>query len=167
MPLVSTDPELTSLPALKLVGTVSFMNFFGDESSVRFFGETWERYHAELGRIQRRINPDRCFGLQLYPKNFPDDSRWYYGAVTEVETLDHPQESDFVSKYLPEAEYYKFTVRGPVTEIGLAFRKIYEEWLPKSGAKIAGTYDLECYDHRFTAPDSPDSETDILIPRAE
>ena len=45
-------------------------------------------------------------------------------------------------------EYLKFTVEGPVTEVGPAFRQIYDSWLPTSGVKLTGYYDLEMYDER-------------------
>jgi predicted transcriptional regulator YdeE len=60
----------------------------------------------------------------------------------------------------------KFTVDGPVTEVGTAFRFIYDQWLPKSGIKLAGYYDLEAYDERFTGPCNADSQMDILLPLA-
>ena len=100
--------------------------------------------------------------MELYPAGFPADHRWYYMACTEVEGLEEPFPSGMLSRYIPACQYVKFTVRGPVTEIAPAFQYIYKDWLPKSGVKIAGTYDLELYDSRFVDPCSEDSLVDIL-----
>lgn len=165
MPLVSTEPTTCELPDLKLVGTCSFADFFSN-GQVTLFGETWERLIQNPVDYELRVDPDQHFGLELYPPEFPKDRRWYYCACCEVKKFEAVYPSCIVARFIPAAKYLKFTVAGPVTEIGPAMRHIYDQWLPNAGVKLAGYYDLEYYDERFKGACDPDSMTDILLPLA-
>lgn len=162
MPLVSTEPSEIELPELKLVGTCAFADFFDGQMSL--FGETWERLLKHQIDDSLRAHPNRSFGLELYPPEFPQDRRWYYCACVEVKDLAMPYPPSMVARFIPAALYLKFTVAGPVAEVAQAFRHIYDIWLPASGVKLAGYYDLEFYDERFKGPEAVDSEMDILLP---
>jgi AraC family transcriptional regulator len=164
MPLITTNPTEIELPDLRLVGACAFADFFAGQQSL--FGETWERLMRCPIPDKYRVQPHRSFGLELFPKNFPQDRRWYYCACDEVNTLEAPYPGDFISRFIPAARYLKFSVAGPVTEVAPAFRKIYEHWLPNAGVKLAGYYDLECYDERFKGPCNAESLMDILLPLA-
>jgi AraC family transcriptional regulator len=165
MPLISTEPTEIELPDLKLVGACTFCNFFAD-SQKNLFADTWERSCHQPIPNEKRANPNRSFALELYPPDFQKDRRWYYMACVEVKDLNETYPSSFVSRFIPAARYLKFTVQGPVTEVGPAFRTIYDELLPNSGRKIARYYDLEHYDERFKGPCDDSSQMDILIPLA-
>jgi AraC family transcriptional regulator len=165
MPLVSTEPTTCELPDLKLVGTCAFADFFANDQR-RLFGETWERLHAHPIDVALRAHPNRSFALELYPPEFPKDPRWYYFACEEVKDFDVVFPSCMVARFIPAARYLKFTVSGPVTEVGPAFRFLYEKWIPASGVKLAGYYDMEMYDERFNGPCAADSLMDILLPLA-
>jgi predicted transcriptional regulator YdeE len=164
VPLVSTEPTRFTLPDLKLVGTCAFADFFSNNQHT-LFGETWERFLKHVGEVNNRANSTQMFGMELYPQEFPTDRRWYYFACVEVKDLAVPHPPNMVSRFIPAAEYLRFTVDGPVTEIGSAMRYICDEWLPKSGVKRAH-YDLEFYDERFKGSCDPNSQMDILIPLA-
>jgi predicted transcriptional regulator YdeE len=164
MPLVSTEPTRLKLPDLKLVGTCAFADFFSNNQHT-LFGETWERFLKHIGEIKNRANPTQMFGIELYPQEFPTDRRWYYMAAVEVTDLASPQPRDMVARFIPAAEYLRFTVAGPVTEIGPAMRIICDQWLPKTNLK-RGHYDLEFYDERFKGSCDVNSQMDILIPLA-
>jgi|GEM_PF-1632945 len=163
MPLISTEPEFTELPDLNLVGTCSFADFFSDNLFDQF-GETWSRFIKCQEHIQAQLPTGRCFGLELYPQDFPTDRRWYYLACLEVSSLQIQQPPDIVSRFIPANSYLKFTVAGSIAELAPSFRYIYDEWLPQSDVKLKGFYDLEYYDARFHGPDADDSEIDILLP---
>jgi AraC family transcriptional regulator len=165
MGLISTEPTTCKLPELKLVGTCSFANFFENGQQV-LFGETWERLCECKIDNELLANPKRSFALELYPPSFPKDHRWYYCACREVKSFEMEYPSNLMFRYVPAAEYAKFTVRGPVTGVGPAFRQIYDQWLPKAGVKLKGYYDLEYYDERFKGPCDEYSEIDILLPLA-
>jgi len=126
--------------------------------------ETWHRLLAHQDKIRNTANTGRCFGLELYPPDFMKDKRWYYMACMEVTSLTIPLPFHLVTRFIPASRYVKFTVTGPVTEIGSAFRYVYDEWLPQSGVKVASPYDLELYDDRFKGPENEQSQTDILLP---
>jgi AraC family transcriptional regulator len=165
MPLVSNDPTPWELPDLKLVGACTFANFF-ENNQHTLFPETWARLHQSKLDGEQLANPTRSFGLELYPPGFPKDHRWYYCACVEVKSFEITYPSNLLFRFIPAAKYLKFTVEGPVTEIGPSFRYIYQEWLPKAGVKLAGFYDLEMYDERFKNPSDPSSQVDILLPLA-
>jgi AraC family transcriptional regulator len=165
MPLITTEPTEIELPDLKLVGTCTFCDFFSNNQQ-NLFGERWERFCHHPIPTEKRANPNRSFALELYPPEFPKDRRWYYMACVEVKDLADVYPSALMSRFIPAARYLKFTVGGPVTEVGPAFRKIYDEWLPKSTVKLAGYYDMEQYDERFKGPCEADSQMDILLPLA-
>jgi predicted transcriptional regulator YdeE len=165
MPLVSEDPTFCELPDLKLVGPCAFGDFFSNNQQC-LFGETWERLHQHMIPDELRIHHNRSFALELYPPEFPKDRRWYYCACVEVKTFETRYPSNMIARFIPAARYAKFTVAGPITEVGPTFRFLYDQWLPKSGIKLAGYYDMEAYDERFKGPCSPDSMMDILLPLA-
>jgi predicted transcriptional regulator YdeE len=165
MGLISTEPTTLKLPDLKLVGACSFANFFNNGQQV-LFGETWQRLHECKIDNELLANPKRSFALELYPPGFPKDHRWYYCACVEVKSFEAEYPPNLLFRYIPAAEYVKFTVKGPVTEVGPAFRQIYDHWLISAGVKLKGYYDLESYDERFKGPCDADSVMDILLPLA-
>jgi predicted transcriptional regulator YdeE len=164
MPLITTEPAEIALPDLKLVGACAFADFFDNQRHL--FGETWERLFHHLVAEENRAHPHRSIALELYPPEFPKDPRWYYLACVEVKDLAAEYPSSLVSRFIPAARYLKFTVAGPVTDVGPAFRQIYDQWLPNAGVKLAGYYDLEYYDERFKGPCDAGSQMDILLPLA-
>jgi predicted transcriptional regulator YdeE len=165
MTLISTEPTTCNLPDLKLVGACSFANFFENNQQV-LFGETWQRLHEVTLDKELLAKPTRSFALELYPPSFPKDHRWYYTACVEVKSFEKVYPSHLMFRFIPAAEYLKFAVKGPVTEVGPAFRQIYDTWLPSAGVKLKGYYDMEMYDEGFTDPCDPESIMHILLPLA-
>jgi predicted transcriptional regulator YdeE len=165
MTLLSTEPTTLKLPDLKLVGACSFANFFENNQQV-LFGETWHRMCECKIDDELLANPMRSFALELYLPSFPKDHRWYYCPCVEVKSFEHEYPSNLMFRFIPAAEYVKFAVKGPVTAVGPAFRQIYDSWLPTSGAKLKGYYDLEMYDEEFKGPCEPESIMHILLPLA-
>ncbi|MBE7463839.1 MAG: GyrI-like domain-containing protein [Planctomycetes bacterium] len=167
MPLLSNEPKRIELPDLRLVGACGFANFFEAEIGQQI-GGVWDRFFSHFAQIEKlKKESSGLFGLELYPPGFPkQEPRWYYMACAEVETLDAPQPSAFVSRFIPASAYACFTHRGTLDGLPKAFRTLYDEWLPASGVKLRGTHDLERYDDRFKGPADPESEVDILLPLA-
>jgi AraC family transcriptional regulator len=164
MPLVSNEPTTCDLPDLKLVGTCTFADFFNGKTDL--FGETWERFIQNPIDLKLRVNANRHFGLELYPPQFSQDRKWYYFACCEVNSFEAVYPSNMVARFIPAAQYLKFSVAGTVLELAPAFRQIYDHWLPKAGVKLAGYYDFEFYDERFKGPCDENSVIDILLPLA-
>jgi predicted transcriptional regulator YdeE len=164
MPLVSEEPATCELPDLHLVGTCTYADFFNGKMDL--FGETWERFIQHPIDFNLRTNADEHFGLGLYPPEFPQNKTWYYFACCAVKSADVVYPASMVARFIPASRYLKFTVAGAVTELAPAFRFIYDQWLPKSGVKLAGYYDLEYYDERFKGPCDASSQIDVLLPLA-
>lgn len=164
MPLVSEDPRTIELPDLRLVGTMSLVDFRENQDPA-VFQETWARF-SELGDTlsPHRTNPERTFGLNLFPPTFPGDMRWYYGACVEVTTLEQDYPSSLLARYLPAASYHAFEVVGPASEIAPAYDRAWEILAGIHGGKPTCPVNLELYDQRFTGPDDPSARMDLLFP---
>jgi predicted transcriptional regulator YdeE len=163
MPLLSPEPTTIELPELLLAGACNFANFF-ENNQWSLFGNAWERLMMHVSEVPNRAPGGRMFGLELYPPEFCEDKKWYYCACVEVTSLSVNLPPNLLCRFLPAAMYAKFSVQGNVTELAPAFRYIYDEWLPKSGVKLKGTYDLEMYDAEFKGPCDANSITHLLLP---
>ena len=84
MGLLSETPSHVELPELKLVGAMSLVDFRGGPDPAAF-ADTWARYFPHANELSGAlVEPKRSFGLNLFPPEFPEDMRWYYGACVEV-----------------------------------------------------------------------------------
>ncbi len=163
MGLISEQPREIELPELRLVGAMTLIDFCeGDDNAA--FGEVWERFFTHLESLSgARTNPERMFGLNLFPPAFPADRRWYYGACVEVDTLDRDFSSAFVSRCVPASTHLAFEVQGTVAEIAPAYDRAWELVAPRFAGETGCPVNLELYDERFLGPDNPESRTDLLF----
>jgi AraC family transcriptional regulator len=71
---------------------------------------------------------------------------------------------EMVGKVLPPARYVRFVHKGRAKEMWMTLDFIYQTRLPKSGNLVAAPFELYLYGDDYGGPDSPDSETEVLIP---
>lgn len=89
------------------------------------------------------------------------------GFIYSIAVEDNPGITDIppdASRFsVPASTWGKFTIRGPVSSsLQPAIRKIFDEWLPGSGWKHAGTAELEYY--ADGNPEAPDYVSEYWIP---
>jgi len=152
-PSSALPPQILSLPELLLAGIA----YHGDSQDGALSG-TWAAF-SRLS-IPHQLQPPQHFGLWSYPGTFRLNRDFDYLAGTAV-TAAPPE---LVSQRLPAATYAAFEHHGSIATIRCTYTYAYGEWLPHSGYQLAGQYDLEAYDARFTGPDQDDSVLRILIP---
>jgi AraC family transcriptional regulator len=136
------NPTFEELPEMKLVGIAEF----GNPMEGMNIGELWDRFIKVAGEIKNRIDSDDCYGVETYPPGFPNPFKFTYFAGYKVSDLDViPIRT--VAKTLPKSLYAIFKVEGGTDKIAGTFKKVYGEWLPTSGYRLAYPFDLELYRH--------------------
>lgn len=163
MGLVSETPREVELPDLNLVGVMALVDFRTQQDPAVFL-DTWQLFYPHADSLKAaQTTPNRSFGLNLFPMDFPEDMRWYYGACVEVVSLERDFPPCFLSRFLPAAKYHAFEVVGPVSEIGPAFQQSAAIVAGLSGGDQPISLNLELYDQRFTGPDDPESRMELLF----
>ena len=158
---------MLQLPTLKFVEKRQVhligMSIFGNFHEQPMIPQLWQEFSPYISKIPNRVNPEQCFGLEVYTDSFMKTKQWHYMVAVEVDTLENIP--IFASaKTLPPNQYAVFTHKGLISSISQTFDYIYNTWLPKSDYEIAASYDFEFYDERFKEGQSEDSETDIYLP---
>lgn len=132
-----------------------------------------------IGKNENREIP-QMWGEQFFPRlpeitNGVEDGIFYglcscagvengfsYVAAREVSSLDNIPEG-MVGKTVPTATYAVFTHIGSLEDLSKTYEQIHKQWLSNSDYEMAGNYEFEYYDERFT-DFSPTSEMDIYVP---
>lgn len=154
------EPNIADKPAIKAVGLAGE---FSPETQPEI-PALWRRFWARHKEIAAAVE-GHTFGLCIGVDNGEDT--FTYAAALEVENLDNVPDG-MQAFDLPPQTYAIFTVplagKEPIgTEIGRAFRFIWNTWLPKSGYTFARAPEIEYYDRRFNA-DTLSGEIDLYIP---
>jgi AraC family transcriptional regulator len=155
---VAAPPQILRNPALLLVG----LAYHGDNSDGKLAG-IWQDFMGQIEAIPCQILPRQTYGLWRYPNNFQVNRDFDYLAAVAVETLSLLP-LKLAAARLPTHHYARFEHHGPLQTIRQTYLHIYGEWLPQSGHRLAGNYDLEYYDERFTGVDREDAILNILVP---
>jgi AraC family transcriptional regulator len=155
----SMTPKIISLDQMLIAGVVCHGN-----NSQGEIQKLWPVYNENVLGIETRINDAYYYGVQVYPPDFFKTGRWFYMAGVEVKHLDGLPVV-LTGKVIPANKYAVFTHKGPLFpgKIVATYRYIYDKWLPESGHKQAGFYDLERYGPNYKG-ETEDSELEILIP---
>jgi len=154
------EPKMIDLEALNLVGVA----FYGGPEDGQF-GKTWDRFFKLESRVTQRVNPQTCYGVEIYGPEMFQVHQWTYFPAVAVSSLQEIPES-MLGKSLPASKYAVFTVTGRLAKIGEMFKYAYMEWIPASRYEVAHLFDFELYDERYHG-DVDDSVVDIYIPVKE
>ncbi|WP_274648567.1 GyrI-like domain-containing protein [Paenibacillus humicola] len=65
----------------------------------------------------------------------------------------------------PASDYLAYTHRGPESQLGTSYDKLYGEWMRQQARRPAG-FDIEVWDERYR-PEEPDNEIDLFVALAE
>lgn len=151
-------PKILRSPALFLAG----LAYHGDNSEGQL-ARIWQELMGQIEKIPGQISPRQTYGLWRYPNNFQVNRDFDYLAAVAV-VPGTSLSSTLAGVCLPAHCYASFEHYGPLHNIRQTYLHIYGEWLPQSGCRLAGNYDLEYYDERFTGVDREDSILNILVP---
>jgi AraC family transcriptional regulator len=155
---VIAPPQILRRPALFLAG----LAYHGDNRDGKL-AIIWQDLMQQIETIPGQISPRQTYGLWRYPNNFQVDRDFDYLAAVAVESRSFLPPK-LVAVCLPAHRYASFEHYGPLQNIRQTYLHIYGEWLPQSEYRLAGNYDLEYYDERFTGVDREDSILNILVP---
>ncbi len=103
-----------------------------------------------------------CYGIAHYPKGWQERGYLYLAAV-EAEPPE-VSGSALVVRTVLSSRYARFIHKGPYDDLGLTLDYVYQTWLPKSGQRLAGPFEIECYGQNFGFPDDKESKATIYIP---
>jgi AraC family transcriptional regulator len=155
---VTEAPQISHCAALLLTGIA----YHGDNSHGELVG-IWQSFLQQIENIPNQKVPRQTYGLWCYPNNFQVSRDFDYLAAVAVEKRACLPPT-LSSTRLKHSRYASFEHHGPIQTIRQTYLHIYGEWLPQSGYRLAGSYDLESYDERFTGADQADSILNILVP---
>lgn len=156
--ILTQTPHLIQRPGLRLAG----FSYQGDNSNSELV-DLWQNLMQQCHMLSDQRSPRTLYGLWRYPNNFQVNRNFDYLAGMEMNTLAGLP-PHFAKAELKPTLYAHFEHPGSLEHIRLTYIHIYGEWLPKSQYRLAGNYDLEYYDERFTGPDREDSILNILVP---
>lgn len=94
------------------------------------------------------INPEICYGLELYNEATLESGCFTYIAAFEVSRYDSVPENMKTIR-IPKARYAVFPIKAIIENVQRSVSKIYSMHLPQSNLKIKGDYDFEYYDNNF------------------
>lgn len=117
----------------------------------------WERFVPHLGNVPGQIG-NSSYGVCW---NLSADGFDYLSGV-EVKT-GATLPADFTTVQLAAGDYAVFTHAGHVSAIGSTIDKIWQEWVPQSGLKIASVPAFERYTEEFN-PHTGMGGMEIWIP---
>jgi AraC family transcriptional regulator len=125
--------------------------------------QQWQTFGPHIGHVPGQRPDSGTLGV-CYDFN-PDDGSFAYLSAVEMlgaTNVDAP----LCRVDLPKARYTVFTITTHISTVGAAWAAIYNDWLPKSGLKIAAAPTFEYYDGRFD-PMTGDGGFEIWIPLAD
>jgi AraC family transcriptional regulator len=109
-----------------------------------------------------RDKPEGSFAYGILCAAKPGE--FEYMTAVEVQAFDGLEPGTGRMR-LPPLNFAVFEHSGPVAEIHLTWKAIWEEWLPSSGMKPVHAPEFERYDHRFN-PLTRDGVVEIWSPVA-
>ena len=124
--------------------------------------QLWDTLAQELEGIGDTGITGRYYGIAWYPKGWQERGYLYMAAV-EIES-PNILGSALVVKTMPASKCARFIHKGPYKHLGMTLDYIYQTWLPKSGRRLAGLFEIEHYGQDFRGPDNEESETEIYVP---
>jgi len=150
-------PVLEERDAFQVAGVMTLVK---DDQGV--IPQLWDTLAQELEGIKDTGMTRGYYGIACYPRDWQERGHLYMAAV-EVESLDILG-SALVVKTMPASKCARFVHKGPYKDLRLTLDYIYQTWLPKSGKRLASSFEIEYYGQDFRRPDNEESETEIYIP---
>jgi len=146
-------PVLEEKDAFQVTGIMTVVK---DDPAI--IPQLWDMLGQELEGIEDK----GCYyGIACYPKGWQERGYLYMAAV-EVEPLEILGAA-LVVKTVPPSKWARFIHKGRYQDLRLTLDYVYQTWLPKSGRRLAGPFEIE-HHGRDLSPDNEESERKIYIP---
>lgn len=133
-------PRFVDRPAMLLVG---LRRTHGYTDSVRGIPQQWQDFAAS-----GLMPPGPVVSYGVMCGSDPVAQTMEYMCAVEVASFAQAP-SGAGRMRVPAQRYAVFTYEGHVSGISPAWMRIWNEWIPKSGHRIAHTPEFERYDQRF------------------
>lgn len=150
------EPKMITKSGFKVVG----LEYYGENKNQEI-RSLWDKFCVDYLEIPGVTKKDLCYGVCFMEEGDINPNAFHYLCAVENKSLD-PIPKGMRVIDIPEQKYASFTHKGNLGSLKETYDYIYGKWLPGSGHRKTGGYDLEVYDERFK-DDSDDSEFDILI----
>jgi AraC family transcriptional regulator len=124
--------------------------------------QLWDMLAQEVAEIREIGTRGRWYGIAWYPRGWQERGYFYLAAI-EVES-QAVVGSALVVKTMPPSKCARFIHKGPYRDLGLTLDYIYQTWLPKSGKRIAGSFEIQDHGHDLGNPGDEAFEMEIYIP---
>jgi predicted transcriptional regulator YdeE/DNA-binding transcriptional MerR regulator len=148
------EPKIINLDAFQVVG----MRYFG-KNEHNDIGELWDKFLPQLDKIQH-LAPGPAVSYGVCTGGEVGEAFEYIAALPVSRLKDIP--AGMVGKTLPAQTYVVMEARG-LADIGSAYERILEEWLPGSGYRPAEGPDFEFYPEDME-PADPEAPIYIYYP---
>jgi AraC family transcriptional regulator len=132
-------PRIEEGPALLIAGLGERFKF----ENLAGLPAIWQRFHEHMGHVPGQV------GRTAYGVCYnTDDAGFDY--IAGVEVIDFGSlPKDFARVRVAEQRYAVFTHHEHVATVRATFMAIFNDWLPKSGYRMADAPVFERYDERF------------------
>jgi AraC family transcriptional regulator len=133
------EPVLIQAPEIHVSGLVFFMG-----PNEKTFHHPWSIWCRLAGKINgRRGQGTYQFSSWTDDPEASDQGIWIHCAV-ETDS-NAPQEPVFFSRIIPAARLLKFSHTGPVEQLYETYRRIWEDYLPRSTFRLCGNREYQYY----------------------
>jgi AraC family transcriptional regulator len=150
-------PVLEEQAPLQVAGLMTLVK---DDPEV--IPQIWDILAQELKGAEGPGIAGDYYGIASYPRGWQELGYLYMAAV-EVESPNIVGTA-LVVKEMPASSCARFIHKGPYRDLGLTRDYIYQTWLPKSGQRLAGAFEIERYGPDFRNADNEESELKVYIP---
>lgn len=155
------DPLEVELPGFTLIGLATYIQ--EDKSQI---SELWQAIGRGLKDIPGLKKPWEFYNLAYCGEKVNLEEFFLLCGAEAAEPVLKELPFPWISRRVPAARYLKFRHQGPVDDLHLTYRYIYETWLPLSHQALPLPFDLEYFGKGFSDPDREESQVEILIPVA-
>ena len=151
------DVEEVTLGEIKLAGLVNLIK--EDKNIIQ---KMWINMSKEIGTIEDFNLPEKYIGYSFWSNNYDLDGFFYMTAI-ELESFKNIP-VPLCTAVIPPSKYLKFLHKGPVYNISMTHKYIFQTFLPKKDYKLSLPFDFEIYDAKNKKLDDTENVTEILIP---
>lgn len=159
---ITKEPELVRLEERIIAGVY----YYGSDKEA--IPKTWSILKENLDKIPGQVQPGIFYGYNLYEESAIVSGHLHYLAgvqVSEKMSVIPGIPAETRSIVIPPSDYAVFTHNGPLENVIVSYRYIYEIWYPNSGYSFSKWYCFDYIDVRYKEDiTEPVTQFQIYIP---